>query len=237
MLIVVQAKQEYEAVEMVKKTKEYLDFIKNSGTKNNNFIDTNLTSKFTDVNLSENIIELATAGNLFGEKQIYFVKVLLQESLDLFTKEVSKMCIQSENLFIFYGKTKLFTDKCNEYKIKLLEKKEVYKVNFPTDLVNALQKKDKKNSWILYRKEIENKNIEEVYGLMVWAYKQALMVAAMDKFDEKSGIKEFAYKNTRRNIEGRKDLEQTYFELVNLYANSRNRSLDLSSELERWILG
>jgi hypothetical protein len=234
MLIAVQAKQEYEAIEIVKKTKEYLDFIKylnNSETKIEN-----KSIQFTDVNLSENIIELATAGNLFGEKNIYFVKVLLQEQLDSFTKEIAEMCAQSENLFIFYGKVKVFVDKCAEYEIKLLEKKEVYKPDFPAALVNALQKKDKKNSWILYRKEIENKNIEEVYGLIVWAYKQALIVSSMGKFDEKSGTKEFAYKNTKRNIESRKDLEQTYFELVNLYAESRNKSLDLANELERWIL-
>jgi hypothetical protein len=120
----------------------------------------------------------------------------------------------------------------------VVEKKEVFKPDFPAAFVNSLQAKDKKNSWIEYRKQIETKNIEEVYGVMIYAYKQLVLARSMQKLDEKSGVKEFQYRQALQNSKARTQTEilDTYLRLVQLYAESRRAGIPLETLAESFVL-
>lgn len=216
-------KNEYEAIELFRKEKESSKF----------------SGRFIDLEVSEKLLATAQEFSLFGEKNNYFVKVENLSDLEILNKEIVEACRDSENLFLFWGKGKTYVDFFENLDVKVFEKKEIFKNDFPAAFVTALQKKDKKNAWVLFLKEMETKNIEEVYGVCVYSQKVLLTAMTQKKFDDKSGQKEFTYKSTLTNSKERnlKDVENVYFELVSLYAKSRNENIPLESLVEGWILG
>ena len=225
MLKIYKTKQEYEAVEMFKgEVKNLTDF--------------KSFKSFIDINASEKIIALAQEFSLFDVKEYYFINCAKEEYLQTLNSDILKACEKSGNVFLFWGKNKEFKDFFENLKYSVIEKKESFKPDFPAALVNAIQKKDKKNAWILFLKEIETKNIEEVHGVLVYAAKMSLLARSMETFDEASGIKQFQWSSTNKNTEGRdiEDIQKVYFDLIEAHAQSRSGSESLETLLEKWIL-
>lgn len=223
MLKIYKTKFEYEAVELLRVDKDFKG----------------KTLKFLEVDLSPLVKDMADSASLFSESDLYFVKCDKESSLDLLTKELLEACKQSQHTFIFWGKSIEFKKVLEGLDEKVVEKKEVAVDFFPKGLVSAIQSLDKRKTWMELSKELETKPAEEVYGVCNWALKQMLAALAMPTFEEKSGLKEFQYKQVKRALTG-KDPEQVkkiYFNFVNTYNTSRTQSIDLATALEVWVLG
>jgi hypothetical protein len=113
--------------------------------------------------------------------------------------------------------------------------------DFPAELVAALQKHDKKNSWNLLLKELHGKDAEPVHGSCIFAYK-SLLVYLNDtkKNSPESGVKDFSWKQAAANARlGKREKEEVvekYFNLVLAYHKARMGEHDLGKQLETWIL-
>jgi hypothetical protein len=223
MLKIYKTKFEYEAVELLRSDKDFKG----------------KALKFSEVELSPLIKDLADSASLFSESDLYFVKCDKESSLEDLNKELLEACKGSVHGFIFWGKSIEFKKIVEGLNEKVIEKKELAADFFPKGLVSAIQSLDKRKTWLELRKELESKPTEEVYGVCNWALKQMLTSLAMQTFDEKSGMKEFQYRQVQRACAG-KDPEQVkkvYFNFVNTYNTSRNQSIDLATALEMWVLG
>lgn len=180
--------------------------------------------------------------SIFGEKEVFLVnfkagdlEMLLEDKVDL------KVFVESENLYFFVGsgvEFEKFIASQNQEVVKLEEKK-VF--DFPADLVNALQKGDKKNGWNLLVKELQTKDAEPIHGTCVFAYK-SLLVYLNDtkKNSPASGVKDFSWNNAKRNaVAGNRSLQEVrdrYFDLVEIYHKARMGQGDLMKHLELWVL-
>lgn len=223
MLKMYKTKYEYEAVELLRAEKDFKG----------------KALKFLEVDLSPLVRGMAESASLFSESDLYFVKCDKESSLEFLNKELLEACQNSQHLFIFWGKSIEFKKVLENLGEKVVEKKEVVGDFFPKGLVSAIQSLDKRKTWLELQKELDIKPAEEVYGVCNWALKQMLTSLAMHTFDEKSGMKEFQYRQVQRACAG-KDPEQVkkiYFNFVNTYNTSRNQSIDLATALEMWVLG
>ncbi len=228
MIKIYKSKQEYEAIEAfryaIKNKKEYENF-----------------KSFTDVNASEKIISLAEEFSLFAEVNYFFVNCAKEEYLQTLNSGILKACEKSNDVFLFWGKTKGFQDFFEGEGFKIIEIKNEFKTDFPAGLVNAVQKKDKKNAWILFLKEKEilgEGEMNKLHGSLIYACKTALISRNMKSFDEASGLKQYGWSSTNKNIEGRtlEDLQKTYFDLIETHAQSRSGGANLGTLIEKWIL-
>lgn len=223
MLKIYKTKYEYEALELVKLDKSLRSF----------------SFKFVDIELSPLVKDLAETNSLFGEVESYLVKCDKESSLEFVNNDLLQACKNSQHLFVFWGKSteckKVFT----ELGFEVFEKKELVADFFPKELVVAIQSLDKKKAWISLRKELEMKSGEEVYGVCNWALKQMIVTIAMKQYDVKSGVKDFQYRNIKKSLVGKGDMQaqKIYFDFVNTYNTSRAKSIDLASALEIWVLG
>jgi hypothetical protein len=153
---------------------------------------------------------------------------------------------ESENLYFFVGSGVEFEkffggQKLNGKNLEVVKLEEKKVFDFPTDLVNALQKGDKKNAWNLLLRELKNKDAEPVHGTCIFAYK-SLLVYLNDtkKNSATSGVKDFSWNNAKRNaVAGKRSLlevQDKYFGLVKIYHKARMGEGDLAKQLEMWVL-
>jgi hypothetical protein len=182
---------------------------------------------------------MAESNSLFGEREFFFVRCDKESNFEVLQKTFLESLEKSLHTFLLWGKTVEFKKVVEVVGYKVLEKPEPFKRDFPADFVMAIQSLDKRKAWILLQRELENKNVEEVYGVANWAMKQAVTALAMNSFDSTSGLKEFQYRSVKKLLAG-KDIsviQEAYFDLVNAYNSSRKESVSLDVALERWVLG
>jgi hypothetical protein len=223
MLRICKTKEEYEAIELFKNEKEFKG----------------LKVHFVDVELDEKVKSLAESNSLFGEREFFFVRCDKESTFEVLQKTFLESLEKSLHTFLLWGKTAEFKKVVEAAGYKVLEKPEPFKRDFPADFVAAVQSLDKRKAWVLLQRELENKNVEEVYGVANWAMKQAVTALAMNSFDSTSGLKEFQYRSVKKLLAG-KDIsviQEAYFDLVNAYNSSRKESVSLDTALERWVLG
>lgn len=192
--------------------------------------------------------------SIFGDKEVFWVNFKTEEQ-DMLERDIKlgnidlKVFEESVNLYFFVGSgaefEKFFADilarfhlakNCDVVK---LEEKKVF--DFPADLVNALQKGDKKNAWNLLVKELKEKDAEPVHGTCVFAYKTLLVYLNDTKQNSKdSGVKDFSWNNAKRNtVVGKRNLQEVqdkYFSLIEIYHKARVGEGDLAKQLEIWVL-
>jgi len=196
---------------------------------------------------TQNIFLLEAIGrvgdiSIFGEKEVFLVnfkagdmEVLQEDKTNL------KVFAESENLYFFVGSgvefEKYFAGQKQE--VVKLEEKKVF--DFPADLVNAMQRGDKKNGWNLLVKELQTKDAEPVHGSCVFAYKSLLVfLNDIKKNSPGSGVKDFSWNGAKRNaVAGKRERDSVvdkYFELVVNYHKAREGKGDLAKQLELWVL-
>lgn len=223
MLRICKTKEEYEAIELFKNEKEFKG----------------LKVHFVDVELDEKVKSLAESNSLFGEREFFFVRCDKESSFEVLQKTFLDSLEGSIHTFLLWGKTAEFKKVVEAAGHKVSEKSEPFKRDFPADFVAAIQSLDKRKAWVLLQRELEVKNIEEVYGVVNWAMKQAVTTLAMSNFDPASGLKEFQCRSVKKLLAGKNIsvIQKAYFDLVNAYNSSRKESVSLDTALERWVLG
>jgi hypothetical protein len=209
-----------------------------------------VVSSFVEIDLAEAEV-FAENVSIFGDKSAYIVNLnggvrgVTEENLDKLSLKLLQTLHNSEHFFLLVGSGAEFEDRVEQegkdLKIKALKVEEKKVFDFPTDLVKALQKKDKKNSWYLLLKELEKKDAEPVHGSCIFAYKSMLVYLNDPKKNSpKSGVKDFTWKqasvNAKLGKRGKAEVVDKYFDLVVAYHKARMGELDLSKQLERWVL-
>ncbi len=184
--------------------------------------------------------------SIFGDKSTYLLRIKIgnrnvvnEEDSQYLNKSFFESLHNSEHLFFLHGYGAEFIKLCEGQKIIKIE--EVVVNDFPTELVTALQKHDKKNSWDLLLKELAKKDAEPIHGSCVFAYK-TLLVYLNDtkKNSPNSGVKDFPWNSAKRNaMAGKRERQEVidkYFDLVVSYHEARMGELNLAKKLEKWVL-
>ncbi len=185
---------------------------------------------------------LATDVSIFGDISAYFIKLKKEEVLN--ERHVLDF-VNSENIFVIFSNSKDLLDTVEQLKATkniFIQKIEEEKTDFfPSHFVEALQKKDKKNSWKYFRELSTEKAGEEIYGVCIFAYKSLFAAATFSGNSSNSGVKDFSFNNAKRNLQYRKntsteEVENIYFNLLKLLPQSRQDNVNLNIALEKWIL-
>lgn len=197
-----------------------------------------ISSSFLDLDISEASVK-AQDISIFGTLDAYFIKITRAEDLFTLTKDLFITLKNSGHFFCILGNGKEFIEAVESAgeKVQKIEEKKVF--DFPAELVAALQKGDKKNSWHLLMRELNQKDAEPIHGSCVFAYK-SLLVYMNDKKQNspKSGVKDFSWSQAKRNG-GERDKDEVvakYFDLVMAYHKARSGKGSLSQQLEKWVL-
>jgi|SRR3989344_9324533 len=105
-------------------------------------------------------------------------------------------------------------------------------------LTDAFASGDRKKSWILYRRMIENgASAEEIHGALSWQAR-ALVLAAKTKSATESGLKPFVYSKAKQTVQRFKEghADRLSRDLVSLYHQSRAGEGALEDLLEVFLL-
>lgn len=105
-------------------------------------------------------------------------------------------------------------------------------------LTDAFARKDKKQSWILYRKLIDEKVVpEEIHGLLVWQIK-ALLLASQCNSAGQAGLNPFVYKKAQSFLShwSEEELLETYKKFVELYHDSHRGIMEMETAIEKFLL-
>ena len=174
--------------------------------------------------------ECLSSSGLFEKKVVVFLNTVFQNPQ---AKELVIELLESE----LDAKTKKTlteaAEKIVEYKMAD-EKESVSRVNL-FQLTDAFGKRDKKNSWVLYRQALQDGAApEEIHGLLWWQIKTLLQVAQ----GETDGLKPFVIGKSKRFLENYsvEELNKLAFDLVSSYHQARRGLVDFDLALEKWIL-
>jgi hypothetical protein len=236
MLKIISSKNEIEIYNLSKK--ERTAFEKSLATPTGNFLDCNFDEAMIN---AENI-------SIFGEVYAYLIRTSREEELEKLNSNMFSMLDNSPHFFVLVGNGADFNNKCEEVledkslkniKLQKIVEKPVF--DFPVDLVTALQKHDKKNSWNLLLTELNKKDAEPIHGSCIFAYKSLLVYMNNQKQNNpNSGVKDFSWNSAKRNaVTGKRERTEVidkYFNLVLNYHKARNGELDLKTQLEKWVL-
>lgn len=204
---------------------------KNKPKEFGNFLDLEMDDCITS---AENI-------SIFGDKNAYLVKASRQEDLERIDAQLVEILEKSEHFFVIVGSGAEFEKKCAKVKLKPIKVEEKKVFDFPSDLVAALQKHDKKNSWSLLLQELSKKDAEPTHGVCVFAYKSLLVyLNDTNKNSPDSGVKDFSWRqaatNGRLGKREREEVVDKYFKLILAYHHARIGKGDLAKQLESWVL-
>jgi hypothetical protein len=209
-----------------------------------NFLTENVDCLFNEVDSSVllNWNELSLSKNLFGGGSITFFDLTdsTKGDIDDFFGNV-KTLADSENVFV----VSLSKDCFDKEKIKNvvfhivksdLKKKEVTNVFALSD---AIGRKDKKNSWLIYRKLIEEGfEPEEIHGTIFWQIK-SLAIADVSKDAIEAKMKPFVFSKSKGFLKNFKEgeIQNWLSKLVEIYHKSHRGEYALENALEVFLLG
>lgn len=194
---------------------------------------------------SEYLEEMVSGQTLFTGRYIVVVDKLFQskEIGEEVLKELKNIA-SSENIFIFIeegltkailGRFEKWAEKVQEFsgsEAKVNEKFNVF------SLTEALSRRDKKGTWVLYQKALNQGVVpEEMHGLLFWQIKNLLMVK--DEADPKGlGLNPYVLRKSISSAEKFKKEELVKFsrELVEIPHNARRGLEDFGVSLEKFIL-
>lgn len=172
--------------------------------------------------IKEEILNYAKSVSLFGGIQTIVIEDLIKSGDISFSKEDIISLKESENLFILIEEKLLAADSkkykdhsiIKDFNTTVIKKNE--KINV-FDIADSFSKRDKMNTWILYRDAVLNGiPSEEISGIIFWKVKTMIL----------NGSKYFSL-NELKKISG---------ELVSLYHESHKGNLDFVIGLEQLIL-
>jgi len=181
-----------------------------------------IDSEHFDVNIIKEYIE---GQGLFSEKYIVFFDKICEkkETKEIFL-DLIKEISESKNIFvIFEGKLDKVTSNKIEKKsekfinFQLLEKEKKSEYN-AFALADAFANKNKKESWILYRKAIDaGEAPEALHGMIFWKVKSMIL-------------------ESRNSLWKKEELNSVLKELIDIYHESRRGESELETRLESFIL-
>jgi len=201
-----------------------------------------INSSFIDCS-SEEATQNAENISIFGDVDAYFIKIDRDGQLESLDKKFFEILESSSHFFVLVGSGVEFEKTLKESDQKFIKVEPKIVFDFPAELVSALQRHDKKNSWNLLLKELKTKDAEPIHGSCVFAYK-SLLVYLNDpkKNSELSGVKEYSWKQAKTQaLAGKREkveVEDKYFNLILAYYSARSGegNGDLATQLENWVL-
>lgn len=208
-----------------------------------------IAPQFSDCSLDEAVINAENI-SIFGDKEAYFINInglrgVNEENLEKLNEKFLTILLTSEHFFVIVGSGVEFEKRIEEEgkKLKLKPLKIIEKVfsDFPSDLVAAIQKHDKKNTWGMMLRELNKNDGEKVHGSCIFAFK-TLCVYLNDtaKNSLSSGVKDYPWKqaaaNARLGKREKQEVADKYFNLVLAYHNARSGKGDMKTQLEKWVL-
>lgn len=190
--------------------------------------------------------EALSGGGMFSEWNILiFEDILAHEDGATFFEDILPHFVDTEH-HVYVQEKKLLKKILEKYnnRATVLEfnapkKVEVAQNDFA--IANAIGAKDKKNIWVEFEKlRRSGREMEEVHGMIMWAFKSLYICRTMEKEDAlASGMKEYPfriYKNYSKNYLTQ-DLEKKLTELKEIYHDAHRKNGDLGIALERFLLG
>jgi len=152
----------------------------------------------------KDLLYRAEGQSLFGDKAIYIIDGLVDESKDEVLKILGTLTI-SANLFIFCEESvikeieKSFTDKGAKF---ITLKSDAKEESNPFAITDALISKDKKRMWHLYRRELDKgENPEAIMGRLAWVMKTLNLIIKNPKNSAADlGISPFVYSKTNSGM-------------------------------------
>jgi hypothetical protein len=224
MLRIISSKNDSEIFSIARKEREKAKI-------KSNFLDCSI---FESLGLSENV-------SIFGDKESYMIKLSKAEELESISKNLLGALEESEHFFVIVGSGADFDKKImgEGGKVIKIEEKRVF--DFPAELVSALQKHDRKNSWKLLLEELHNKEAEPIHGSCIFAYKTLLVYLNDPKKNSPlSGVKDFSWKQAKSagtiGKREREEVSDKYFSLIDIYHQARMGKGNLEENLEKWVL-
>ncbi len=202
------------------------------------------STKFLDCSLEDAIVR-AEDVSIFGDKESFLIRVNRKEEVENISTKLLEILENSQHFFVVVGNgadfEKQVKENCEEtfFKKNFLKTEDKFVQDFPVALVQALQKKDKKNSWHLLLQELKNKDAEPINGSCIFAYKSLLTVLNNpNKNDSESSVKDFSWNQAKKagGARNRDEVQNNYFNLVVAYHLARRGEGDLSTQLEKWLL-
>ena len=198
-----------------------------------------------NISLEESFLQAENI-SIFDGKEVFVINIKAEEVEKLTQKDVD-ILVKSEHLFIVIGSGVDFEKTFTKYGLGVIKLAEKAIFDFPAELVTALQKNDRKNSWNLMLKELSKKDAEPTHGVCIFAYKSLLVYLNDEKKNSpNSGVKEFSWQQAKRNsvnVVGGKSVKRErgevvdkYFNLVLNYHKARMGNGDLAKQLEMWVL-
>ncbi len=149
----------------------------------------------------------------------------------------------SENIFILIeekidAKSLKKLEKYSE-KIQVFEKTETVKENMKLfTLTDAFAARDRKLSWVLYQKALNNgSSPEEIHSMLLWQVR-SMVLTKQEKDANGAGLKPFVYSKSKRFLSGYSgdEIKKTYKKLVGIYHGARRGRYSLADSLEKTIL-
>lgn len=168
------------------------------------------------------LFEYASQDNLFGEATIVCIDGFLKEGNESLLAKDLEILKESPTIFIF-NEDKLLSAEQKRYAkyatVEILDSKKekvAPKINVFA-IADAYARKDKVQTWILYREAIDHGvEPESICGMLFWKIK-TIILASSRTFDQQN-------------------LKRLSGELVSLYHESHNGTRDFTVGLEQFIL-
>jgi DNA polymerase III delta subunit len=210
-----------------------------------------LSKRYDDpsiVRIGEESLATGALEEYTGAKDLFHDKIIivLDELLESTEGDVEARLPdfkESENIFIVLQRKPKAEQKkkLEKYAEKIEEvelpkgKKESFDIFSLTD---ALGRRDRKQTWVLYQKAKESGAEEEqLHGMLFWIVKGMLLASASSSAKE-SGLSPFVYSKANGFAKNytRAELEKLSSDLVTLYHESRRGAHELPIALEQFIL-
>lgn len=202
-----------------------------------------LVFRFEQDGVVGEIVGLIDAQGLFAPRHIVYARGAFEnDELRDALLERAQALAQSENIFVLvesslpHGIVRVLAPHAASMSEHSLPKQARDSGVFA--LADALCGRDKKALWVGYQRELrKGTSPESMHGTLHWAVRQMLLALYADT-PEEAGQKPYLYQKYRRYAHAYAPggVEALSHELVELVHESRRRSRELATELERWIL-
>ncbi len=188
--------------------------------------------------------EYALSQGLFESKHIVEIRYPFEtaESKEVFMNNLAVLA-ESPSVFLVLEGAILVADKkaltkhaenITEFKKATSEKKDTAIFS----LAEAVGKKDKKQSWVIFQKELaKGTQAEALHGILWWQLKSIYMVMVSRDATE-VGMKEYTYNKAKAlgNKYTKSELEGLLKKMIDMYHRSHKGLCDFDLELEKMIL-
>ncbi len=207
-------------------------------------VDSSSVIKITSDGFNDGILrDLAGSVPLFGGEEVILLDTPssdvafaegVERDIDLLKESANHFVIIEGGLLA--GKKKLYTTHAEQIEEIVSEAEEKFNA---FSLAEAFLNRDKKALWLRLMEAWEaGESNEAIVGIIFWQIK-VLRIVEKTSSPEESGQKPYTYNKAKAALRNFKkgELEKISRELVELYHGGHQGKVDMSTALEKWVLG